>query len=120
LLGALERLGAERAVAVRGLEGSDLLRPGRPVAVTSAGPIELPERLGFQLRGDSAPELAAALTRAVLAGDEDGAARHAVVLSAAVRLLAAGAADDVDGALRRAEAVLADGRAEATLDALVG
>jgi anthranilate phosphoribosyltransferase len=56
----------------------------------------------------------------VLSGDQDGAARHAVVLSAAVRLLAAGAADDVDGALRRAEAVLANGSAEATLDALVG
>jgi anthranilate phosphoribosyltransferase len=120
LLGALEHLGAERAVAVRGLEGSDVLRPGRPVALTAAGPIELPERLGLHLRGDPAPDLAAALTRAVLAGDEDGPARRAVVLSAAVRLLAAGVAADAQGGIRRAEAALAGGRAEAALDALVG
>jgi anthranilate phosphoribosyltransferase len=116
LLGALARLGAERAIAVRGVEGSDVVRPGRPVALAADGPLELPERLGLTLRGDPDPELAAALTRAVLAGEEDGAARRAVALSAAVRLDAAGIPD----ALARAEAVLADGRAVATLDALIG
>jgi len=120
LLGALARLGAERAVAVRGIEGSDVLRPGRPTALSEAGPLELPERLGVTLRGDPDPGLAAALTRAVLAGDDDGAARHAVALSAAVRLVAAGVAVDPADALRRAEAVLAGGSALATLDALVG
>jgi anthranilate phosphoribosyltransferase len=120
LLGALERLGVDHAIAVRGLEGSDLLRPGRPVALTVAGPLELPERLGLHLRGDPAPELAAALTRAVLTGEERGAARYAVVLSAAVRLVAAGVVEDVQRGVRRAEAVLVEGRAEATLDALVG
>jgi anthranilate phosphoribosyltransferase len=120
LLGALARLGAERAIAVRGIEGSDLLRPGRPVALADDGPLELPERLGLTLRGDPDPDLAAALTRAVLAGDDDGAARHAVMLSAAVRLVGAGLAGDAAEALRRANAVLAEGRALATLDALVG
>jgi anthranilate phosphoribosyltransferase len=120
LLGALTRLGAERAVAVRGIEGSDLLRPGRPSALGDAGPLDLPERLGITLRGDADPTLAAALTRAVLAGDDHGAARHAVTVSAAVRLYAAGlVADPADG-VRRAEAVLAEGRALATLDALLG
>jgi anthranilate phosphoribosyltransferase len=120
LLGALARLGAERAFAVRGIEGSDVLRPGRPTALSDAGPLELPERLGVTLRGDPDPELAAALTRAVLAGEDDGAARQAVVLSAAVRLVAGGVAADAPDGIRRAEAVLADGRALAVLDALVG
>ena len=31
ILGALELLGAQRAVAVRGMEGADILRAGRPV-----------------------------------------------------------------------------------------
>ena len=120
LLGALARLGAQRAFAVRGIEGSDMLRPGRPTAHSDDGPLELPERLGLTLRGDPDPELAAALTRAVLAGEDDGAARQAVALSAAVRLVAAGvAADGADG-VRRAEAVIADGRGLAALDALVG
>jgi anthranilate phosphoribosyltransferase len=120
LLGALARLGADRAVAVRGIEGSDLLRPGRPSALGDAGPLELPERLGITLRGDADPELAASLTRAVLAGDDDGAARHAVTISAAVRLYAAGVVADPAEGVRRAEAVLAEGRALATLDALLG
>ena len=120
LLGALARLGAERAVAVRGIEGSDLLRPGRPSALGEDGPLELPERLGTTLRGDPDPELAAALTRAVLAGDDDGAARHAVTLSAAVRLLVAGVVAAPGDGVRRAQAVLSEGRALATLDALLG
>jgi anthranilate phosphoribosyltransferase len=122
LLRALERLGADRGIAVRGVEGSDVLRPGRPVAVLShaGGAVHLPERLGLVLRGDCDPEVAAELTRGVLAGDVDGAARQAVVLSATVRLIAAGATTDVADALRRTEATLDDGRAAAVLSALVG
>jgi anthranilate phosphoribosyltransferase len=120
LLGALERLGAVAAIAVRGVEGSDVLRPGRPVAQTAAGALALPERLGLVLRGDPDPHVAAELTRAVLAGNDDGAARRAVVLSAAVRLVASGTSPDVAEAVRRSEATLDDGRATATLDALLG
>lgn len=121
LLGALHHLGAEGAVALRGVEGSDLLRPGRPVAVHSAsGPLELPETLGLVLRGDPDPPVSADLTRAVLAGDADGAARRAVELSAAVKLLAAGHASDPAQALRHTTAVLDDGRATAVLEALIG
>jgi anthranilate phosphoribosyltransferase len=85
-----------------------------------SGPLDLPERLGLVLRGDPDPEVAAQLTRAVLSGDDDGAARRAVALSAAVRLIVAGTTNDPAAALRRCEAVLDDGRAAATLDALVG
>jgi anthranilate phosphoribosyltransferase len=119
LLGALDRLGADAAIAVRGVEGSDLLRPGRPVAVHGhTGPLELPETLGLVLRGD--PDVSAELTRAVLAGEADGAARRAVELSAAVKLLAAGTASDPAQALRHTAAVLDDGRATAVLEALIG
>jgi anthranilate phosphoribosyltransferase len=38
LLGALALLGAREAIAVRGLEGSDVLRPGRPAADAPTGP----------------------------------------------------------------------------------
>ncbi|HWT95930.1 MAG TPA: hypothetical protein VN238_23210, partial [Solirubrobacteraceae bacterium] len=120
LLGALDRLGAVHAIAMRGIEGSDVLRPGRPTAVTLAGPIELPEHLGVVLRGDCDPDATAQLTRAVLSGDDDGAARQAVVLSAAVRLLASGAHTDPQLALHAAAATLDDGRATATLDAVIG
>jgi len=120
LLGALRRLGAVGAIAVRGVEGSDVVRPGRPVAVDADGPLVLPEELGMVLRGDPDPGLAATLTRAVLDGDERGPARRAVALSAAVRLLACGCVLDPAAALRAAEATLDDGRASATLDALVG
>lgn len=120
LLGALARLGADHAVAVRGIEGSDVLRPGRPVAVASDGPLELPERLGLMLRGDPDAATSAELTRAVLAGDDDGAARAAVVVSAAIRLLAAGTAARPEAAIRHATGAIDDGRALATLDALVG
>jgi anthranilate phosphoribosyltransferase len=70
LLGALECLGVERAIAISRVEGSDVLRPGRPVAVLghAAGRIDLPERLGLLLRGDCDPEIAADLTRAVRGG----------------------------------------------------
>jgi anthranilate phosphoribosyltransferase len=120
LHGALARLGADHAVTMRGVEGSDVLRPGRPTAAGPGGPIELPERLGLVLRGDADPGLSAELTRAVLGGEDFGAATAAVVLSAAVRLLAAGAAESPATAIRCAEHVLADGRATATLDALIG
>lgn len=122
LLGALERLGADRAIALRGIEGSDVLRPGRPVAVLShaGGPVDLPERLGLVLRGDCDPSVTADLTRAIVTSEIDGPARVAVILSAALKLLAAGTTNDPADALRRCEAALDDGRAAAALDALVG
>ena len=119
LVDALELLGAERAVAVRGLEGSDVLRPGRPLAFTSRGAVELPERLGERLAGEETAPAAAAATRAVLAGERDGLLAYSVALSAGLRLWAAGLADDVHAGTRAAEAALADGRAAATLVAML-
>ena len=119
LQGALLLLGAQRAITVRGMEGADILRTGRPSASDTQGPLELPESPGSVLRGDPDPQLAAALTRAIAGGDEHGVAAQTAALSAGVRLYVAGRCASVGaGAALAAEAV-ADGRASATLDALL-
>ena len=46
LQGALTLLGADARVTVRGMEGADILRTGRPSASDTRGPIELPETPG--------------------------------------------------------------------------
>jgi anthranilate phosphoribosyltransferase len=120
MLAALEQLGAERAVVVHGIEGSDVVRPGRPTAGASEGPIELPEDLSQQLPEESGAEASAAFTRAVLAGEENGALERSISLSAGLRLYAAGLVDDPLAGARQAGTALADGRATAALDALVG
>jgi anthranilate phosphoribosyltransferase len=120
ILGALARLGAERAIAVRGIEGSDVLRPGRPSAVEAAGPLELPGWLGGRVELEGTAEDSAALTRAVLAGEANGAAARAVALSAGVRVYAAGAVGEARAAVAQAESALADGRGLSALEALVG
>ena len=119
LVGALDRLGAERAIAVRGLEGSDVMRPGRPVARSLAGNLELPELLGARLRwAGGAPE-SAWLTRVALRGEGDDLLAHTVALSAGVRLFAAGLTRDSLTGARDAREALRDGRAAATLSALL-
>jgi anthranilate phosphoribosyltransferase len=123
LLGALGLLRAQAAVAVRGVEGSDVVRPGRPVAHGLEGPLELPERLGASALAsdsDAGAAASAALTRAVLGGEERGSARVAVVLSAAIRLYAAGLVRDPRDGIDPADRAIAAGRASATLETLVG
>lgn len=116
LLGALERLGAGPSLAVRGIEGSDVPRPARPQASDTA-PLELPQRLELRLEpGGAAPEESAELTRAILAGEDDGAATAAVVLGAMLRLRAAGGAETIDAGLAAARAAIASGAAAATLE----
>ncbi len=136
LLGALALLGAERALAVRGTEGSDVVRPGRPVAYELDGQLELPGRPG---RGAAAPgreiaaaargeiasaaggEIAAArLTEGILDGSHHGPERDAVVLSAALRLYAAGLVRDARDGLDPADGSIRDGAALATLQAVIG
>jgi anthranilate phosphoribosyltransferase len=120
ICGALGLLGAERAVAVRGIEGSDVLRPGRPAAAEASGRLELPERLGVQVAGEPGAPAAAALTRAIVSGDEDGTAAYAAELSAGLRLAVAGLAASVPEGMAAAGAAVGDGRAGAALDALIG
>ncbi len=119
LQGALALLGAVRCITVRGMEGADILRTGRPSASDTLGPLELPESPGSLLRGDSDPQLAAQLTRAIASGDEHGVAAQTAALSAGVRLYIAGCCASVSAGTALANAAVADGRATATLDALL-
>ncbi|MBJ7521124.1 MAG: hypothetical protein JHC84_15600 [Solirubrobacteraceae bacterium] len=119
LAAAMDQLGAERAVIVRGIEGSDILRPGRPAAFVGSQRLDLPETMGMVLRGEGDAELSAQLTRAVLAGEEGGVAARAVVLSAAVRLFAGGVAGSAREGMALAEAAIADGRGSDALDRLL-
>ena len=119
LQGALTLLGATRAITVRGMEGADILRAGRPSASDTFGPMELPETPGALLRGDPDPQLAADLTRAIAAGDEHGVAAQTAALSAGLRLYVAGRCASVSAGAALANAAVADGRASATLDALL-
>jgi anthranilate phosphoribosyltransferase len=120
ILGALAQLGADRAVTVRGIEGTDVVRPGRPSAFDAAGALELPEQLSGRVELEGNAQDSAALTRAVLAGEANGASARAVTLSAGLRLHVAGLGGGLTGAIRHAEAALAEGRGLAALDALVG
>jgi anthranilate phosphoribosyltransferase len=117
---ALALLDADRAVAVRGVEGSDVMRPGRPVALEGETPLDLPERLGDRLPEAAGAEASAELTRAVANGDENGTVGYAVALSAGLRLTVAGLAPDAVTGMASARAAVADGRAAHTLAALVG
>lgn len=120
LLGALQRLEAQQALAVRGEEGSDVVRPGRPVAHNLAGQLELP---GQPRRAPGAPGGAIAsarLTEAILDGSHRGPERDAVILSAALRLYAAGLVRDARDGLDPADAAISDGAALATLQAVIG
>ena len=119
LLGALELLDAERAILVRGIEGSDVLRPGRPTAVDAGGPLDLPDELGQRLQGAGGAEASAAATRQVLAGAGPPGTERAVLLSAAVRLCAAGIHAEPGSALAAAHGALVTGKASATLDAMI-
>jgi anthranilate phosphoribosyltransferase len=119
LLEALRILGAERAIVVRGVEGSDIVRPGRPVARELGGVLELPERLGDSMRAEGGAAQSAALTESILAGTWAGAERTAVILSAAVRLFAAGLVRDPRDGLDLADAAIRDGGARATLAAML-
>jgi anthranilate phosphoribosyltransferase len=119
LLGALERLGAGPSLAVRGIEGSDVPRPARPQA-SGAAPLELPQRLELRLEpGGAAAEESAERTRAILRGEEDGAAAFAVTLGAMLRLRAAGRCDTVESGIEAARAAIASGAAAATLERLL-
>jgi len=120
LCGALELLDAETAYAVRGPEGSDVLRPGRPVAHFAGEPMELPESLGDRLPDAPGADAAAALTRAVVAGEADRLVATCVTLSAGLRLHATGQADTVLRGMAAARAAIGDGRAQAALDAFTG
>ncbi len=119
LLGALDHLAAQRAVTVRGMEGADILRVARPSAAEGKGPLDISEAPGLVLRGDADPGIAAELTWAIVGGDEHGVAAQTATLTAGLRLYVAGRCDSVAAGAQLAAAAVTDGRATATLEALL-
>lgn len=119
LAGAMDVLGAERAVLIRGIEGGDVVRPGRPAAFVGDERLDLPEAMGMVLRGEADADVSADLTRAILAGQERGVAARAAVLSAALRLYAGGVVASPREGIAAADGAIADGRAVAALERLL-
>jgi anthranilate phosphoribosyltransferase len=127
---ALVRLDARRAFVVHGAYGVDELSPAGPNLVCEVvdgtvrereiDPLELgvarcaPE----DLRGGTPAENAASI-RAILSGDEQGARRDAILLTAAGAIAAGGHADDLRDGLELARETLDSGAAAERLDALV-
>ncbi|HVX33267.1 MAG TPA: hypothetical protein VHA80_09020 [Solirubrobacterales bacterium] len=119
IVGALRRLRAEGSLAVRGIEGSDVPRPARPQASGLDG-IDMPQQLNLRLpSGAAAPAESAAISRAVLEGEEDGASATAVVLGAMLRLRVAGLCDSVEAGIAAAREAIATRSALTTLERLL-
>jgi len=126
---ALSRLGCERAAVVHGHGGLDelsLAGENRVAEWTGTDVIEyaidphtfgLERRPNTELAGGDAPRNAE-LVRRVLDG-ERGPHRDVVALNAALALVIAGVADDMQAGMRVAFASIDDGRAREKLDALV-
>jgi anthranilate phosphoribosyltransferase len=126
----LARLGARRAFVVHGAFGVDELSPAGPNLVCEVvdgavhqrevDPLDLgvPRCAPEELRGGSPAENAAAL-RAILAGEEQGARRDAILLNAAGAIAAGGHADDLRDGLDLARETVDSGAAAERLEALV-
>lgn len=106
LIGALGQLDAESAIAVRGIEGSEVLRPGRPTASDANGTLALPSARGLAIEVGGGAGPSAAAVEAALAGKAGPGVERAVTLTAGLILYAAGLArDPAAGAARAARAV---------------
>lgn len=126
---ALQRLGAERALAVHGSDGLDEftitgnsqaceLRDGR-IRSFEVTPDELgvPRGTLEQLRGGDAPTNAA-IARAILRG-ESGPRRDVAALNAGAAVYLAGAADSLRAGVARAGEAIDSGAARSRLESLV-
>lgn len=128
LAAVLAGLGALRALVVHGDDGLDELTTtaGNQAALVSGGRVEriridalelgLPRARLSDLRGGSAAENAA-ITRAILAG-ENGPRRDIVLLNAAAALFVVEAVGSLAEGLARAARSIDDGAAQARLQAL--
>ena len=126
---ALLSLGCRRGFVVHGSDGMDEITLTGPtlVAAIGGGTVEVqtiePEQFGFErcplaeLQGGDA-EQNAEIVKAILAGAK-GPKRDVVVLNGAYALVAAGLAAGVSEGIEKIQNVLDNGKAQATLDALV-
>jgi anthranilate phosphoribosyltransferase len=123
---ALQRLGAEHAVVVYGKDGLDEVSLGAATCVGELRNGQIteyeihPEDYGLAMASNRAlrvetPEQSRQMLLSVL-DNQPGPARDIVMLNAGVALYAANVADSVADGLRRADAVLTDGRAKERLN----
>ena len=127
---ALTELGHDRALVVHGEPGLDELSPCGPtrVAELRGGRVSSyevsPEELGLdpvapgELAGGE-PDENAAVVRAVLAGEERGAARTAVLINAAAAFVVAGRAEALGDGVAAAADSIDSGAAATALDRLI-
>lgn len=126
----LGNLGAKRALVVYGRDRMDEISLSEETAVCelSGGHVHSyvisPEDFGFtrcqksDLEGGT-PEQNAAIVRSILAGEERGPKRDAVLLNAGAALYAAGAVESIPAGIQRAQEAIDSGAAAATLQAFV-
>jgi anthranilate phosphoribosyltransferase len=129
MAGALARLGVDRALLVSSEDGLDEMSTSAPTHVVEVNgdridryllaPADagLPETAPEAVRGGT-PELNAATTRAILAGDE-GPRRDLALLNAGAAIYAAGRADSIAHGVEIAAEAVDSGAAERTLEAYV-
>jgi anthranilate phosphoribosyltransferase len=129
MAGALARLGCDRALLVSSEDGLDEMSTSAPTHVVEVNGEEInryvvaPGEVGIDvapagaIRGGT-PEENAAVTRAILAG-EDGAQRDLAVLNAGAAIYAGGAADSLVAGVQAAREAIDSGAARRSLDAYV-
>lgn len=126
----LSNLGVKKGMIVYGQEKLDEISICGPTSVCSFRNGELrktvitPEAVGLKRgsRGEllgGSPEENAAITRAVLSGEERGAKRDAAVINAAAALFVAGKAGSLRDAVRLAEETIDSGSALAKLEQFI-
>jgi anthranilate phosphoribosyltransferase len=138
MAGALASLGVDRALIVAGEDGLDEVSASAATKVVEVNGQELrryvisPREVGIEPVRDSVsaegpgggtPAENAAVTRAILHGERDGAARPAgeelAVINAGAAIYAAGGADSIAAGVEAARAALAEGRAASALERYV-
>ena len=125
----LNKLGSNHVLVVHAEDGMDEISVGAPtrVAELKDGRVNTytitPEQFGVE-RADikqlvvSSAEESLAIINGVLE-NQPGAARDIVMLNAGAAIYAAGLADTLDAGIRKADTVIATGKAKEKLDALV-
>jgi anthranilate phosphoribosyltransferase len=135
MAGALAKLGVDRALVVAGEDGLDEVSAGAATKVVEVNGEEIrryvlvPHEVGIEAVPDSAsaqgpdggtPAQNAAVTRAILQGERDGAAAPAgeplALINAGAAIYAAGGADSIAEGVQAARAALAEGRAASALE----
>ena len=123
----MSKLGVVRGMVVYGQDKLDEISMSAPTSVCEIRDnwfqsyVITPEQFGYERCDKGAlvggtPEENAAITRAILSGEEQGPRRQAVCLNAGAALYIGGKADALDAGVRLAEQLIDSGAAQAKLD----